>query len=216
MSAFHSKRARARAIILAILALMCLFTFVLNSLSPSIALRRSDNAATDQIAVALETVKDSRVAAAAAASRHKQPPNKWRTQLKLTPAQELAAISSFLESLPQNVIPSSVDPTRPIDPQLVLDFDTGSSRAAAEVEAMVYDVWSRNPVMLYSKVCSPVYLRRIYVYSTAFLLWHRSSTPRRLVKSRQFFRTCIFIHHPRSWTSIFVTTSTSWLPYYLV
>jgi hypothetical protein len=73
--------------------------------------------------------------------------------MALTPAQELAAVSSFLASLPQNVIPPSVDPALPIDPELVLDFDTRSPHAMEEVERVVDDVWSRNPVMLYGKVC---------------------------------------------------------------
>lgn len=75
--------------------------------------------------------------------------------LKLTPEQELAAICSFIASLPQNVIPPTVDPSEPIDPQLILDFDTRSSRAAEEVQVMVEDVWTRNPVFVYSKVYSP-------------------------------------------------------------
>jgi glutaredoxin len=76
--------------------------------------------------------------------------------LRLDQAQELAAVSSFLASLPQNVIPSTVDPTKPIDPHVVLDFDTRSSRAAEEIRTMVDDVWSRNPVMLYCKHYSPI------------------------------------------------------------
>lgn len=62
-------------------------------------------------------------------------------------------MTSFLASLPQNVIPLSVEPSKPIDPQLVLDFDTRNDRAAEEVQAMVDDVWVRNPVVLYAKVC---------------------------------------------------------------
>ncbi|KAJ3514615.1 hypothetical protein NMY22_g14673 [Coprinellus aureogranulatus] len=76
--------------------------------------------------------------------------------LELSPEEELAAISSFIASLPQNVIPPTVDPVQPIDPQLVLDFDTRSSRATDEVRHMVDDVWSRNPVFVYSKLYSPV------------------------------------------------------------
>ncbi|KAI0949016.1 hypothetical protein AcW1_008732 [Taiwanofungus camphoratus] len=92
-----------------------------------------------------------------AALRHKWPGlppdnNASRPQVTLDAAQELAAVSSFLASLPQNVIPSSVDPSQPIDPQLVLDFDTRSPHAPEEVETVVRDVWARNPVMLYSKV----------------------------------------------------------------
>lgn len=75
-----------------------------------------------------------------------------RPQVQLNESQELAAVSSFLASLPQNVIPSSVDPNVPIDPQLVLDFDTRSPRAADGVEEIVEDVWMRNPVVLFSKV----------------------------------------------------------------
>ncbi|PCH36089.1 hypothetical protein WOLCODRAFT_140219 [Wolfiporia cocos MD-104 SS10] len=81
--------------------------------------------------------------------------NAGRPQLTLDAAQELAAVSSFLASLPQNVIPGTVDPSQPIDPQLVLDFDTRSPQAAGEVESVVSDVWARNPVMLYSKFYSP-------------------------------------------------------------
>lgn len=93
-----------------------------------------------------------------AALRHKTHPDPHSTQpqISLDPAQELAAVSSFIISLPQNVIPSFVDPSRPIDPQLVLDFDTRGPNAADEVKAVVDDVWTRNPVVLYSKFYSPV------------------------------------------------------------
>jgi hypothetical protein len=77
-----------------------------------------------------------------------------RPQIQLDQSQELAAVTSFLASLPQNVIPSFVDPSRPIDPQLVLDFDTRSTRAADEMRAIVEDVWTQNPVVLFSKVYS--------------------------------------------------------------
>lgn len=92
-----------------------------------------------------------------AALRHKHP---WsnndsasgRPQVQLNASQELAAISSFIASLPHNVIPGTVDPSKPIDPQLVLDFDTRTAHAAEEVETVVKDVWAQHPVMLYSKV----------------------------------------------------------------
>jgi len=77
-----------------------------------------------------------------------------RPQVQLDQAQELAAVSSFLASLPQNIIPSSVDPSQPIDPQLVLDFDIRSPRAADEVKQIVDDVWTRNPVILFAELRS--------------------------------------------------------------
>lgn len=75
-------------------------------------------------------------------------------QVHLNQSQELAAVTSFLASLPQNVIPLTVDPAQPIDPQLILDFDTRSSRVSEELEVLIDDVWSQNPVVLYSKVYS--------------------------------------------------------------
>lgn len=78
-----------------------------------------------------------------------------KPQVILDPAQELAAVTGFIASLPQNVIPPSVDPTKPIDPQLILDFDTRSPSAPQEVEAFVIDTWARNPVTLYSRVRPP-------------------------------------------------------------
>lgn len=78
------------------------------------------------------------------------------SNVQLTPGQELAAVTSFLASLPQNIIPSNVDPTQPIDPQLVLDFDTRSPQAATEIAQLEHDAWVRYPVVLYSKSRSPV------------------------------------------------------------
>jgi hypothetical protein len=71
-------------------------------------------------------------------------------------------VTSFLASLPQNAIPSFVDPSRPIDPQLVLDFDTRSTRAADEMRAIVEDVWTQNPVVLFSKVYSLALAMQIF------------------------------------------------------
>ncbi|KAG6911163.1 hypothetical protein DXG01_003903 [Tephrocybe rancida] len=112
----------------------------------------NDIPATDQLAVALESIRNSRVPGAV--RKHKKL-SRIGEQVTLNQAEELAAISSFLASLPQNVIPLSVNPSVAIDPQLVLDFDTRSARAAEEVQHMVVDVWQRNPVFLYSKLYSP-------------------------------------------------------------
>ena len=90
---------------------------------------------------------------AALRNRRPSPPGSpARPQISLNETQELAAVSSFIASLPQNMIPATVDPSQPIDPQLILDFDTRGPRAETELEAVMEDVWARNPVMLYSKV----------------------------------------------------------------
>ncbi|KAI0358518.1 hypothetical protein OH77DRAFT_1397128 [Trametes cingulata] len=96
-----------------------------------------------------------------AALRHRKPSTTGsatvtRPQITLNQTQELAAVSSFIASLPQNMIPSTVDPSQPIDPELVLDFDTRGPHAEQELQNVVHDVWARNPVMLYSKVHSPL------------------------------------------------------------
>jgi len=148
----HPWKSRHRTTFVALIALIALIsvsTFVFFVAYPSFAvaplgLRRPDDST-------------SRVALLAASRRWKvTPSHPLKEQVWLNPDQELAAVSSFLASLPQNVIPPSVDPLRPIDPQLVLDFDTRSPRAPAEVQVMVEDVWARNPVVLYSKLYSPI------------------------------------------------------------
>ncbi|KAJ7760979.1 hypothetical protein B0H16DRAFT_1369285 [Mycena metata] len=157
ISGLNPKRNRSRTTLLAILALISVSAFFYcrqypMSISPTYLLHdKVDTPATDQMVLALETNRDSR---AAAARKHRKL-SAGRSQITLTPAQELAAVSSFLASLPQNVIPSAVDPSRPINPELVLDFDTRSPHAMEEVARVVEDVWARNPVLLYGKLYSP-------------------------------------------------------------
>jgi hypothetical protein len=144
----HPWKSRHRTAFVALIALISLSTFIFFVAYPSLvtplALRRPD-----------DSPGPSRVAVLAASRRWKITPSApLKEQVRLSPDQELAAVSSFLASLPQNVIPPSVDPLQPIDPQLVLDFDTRSPRAPTEVQVMVEDVWARNPVVLYSKVGS--------------------------------------------------------------
>ena len=57
-----------------------------------------------------------------------------------------------MAALPQNVIPPDIDPTLPLDPQLVLDFDTRGPQAEEEIAEVIMDVWIRNPVVVFSKV----------------------------------------------------------------
>ena len=74
-----------------------------------------------------------------------------RKHVVLDPAQELAALTAFMAALPQNVLPTAVDPAQPLDPQLILDFDTRSPGASDEVAEVVHDAWYRNPVVLFTK-----------------------------------------------------------------
>lgn len=76
-------------------------------------------------------------------------PSDYRIHMQLTTSQELAAVSNFIASLPQNVIPSYVDPMLPIDPELVLDFDTNSLRAVDELNNMVCALCEAPPPMIH-------------------------------------------------------------------
>lgn len=75
-----------------------------------------------------------------------------RPQITLSPEEELAALSSFIISLPdQNILPPSVDPSQPTDPQLILDFDTRADGAEAELKRLVAATWENYPVVMYTK-----------------------------------------------------------------
>jgi len=73
--------------------------------------------------------------------------------ITFTPEQELAALLSFITALPSNALPQSVDPSKPIDPELVVDFDVRKERDEVERELAVMEssVWEMYPVILFSK-----------------------------------------------------------------
>lgn len=151
-SALQPRKHRHRTTFLGLGLLLALsvylFVFQARALSPAATLRRMDTKPVNHVNIALETLRQSQDSHRKVASHH--------STLTLQPEEELAAVSSFLASLPQNVIPPYVDPARPIDPHLVVDFDTRSPRAADEVREMMDDVWTRNPVFLYSRMYSPL------------------------------------------------------------
>lgn len=154
MSSLATRKSRFRTTFLALFVICFLSTYIFifqqRALQAPFGLKRPDRPAADQIAKALETIRTSTDVATLRKAYTNQP------QLRLDTTQELAAVSSFLASLPQNVIPSFVDPSLPIDPQLVVDFDPQSPRVADEIQNMIDDVWTRHPVFLYSKLYSPV------------------------------------------------------------
>ena len=91
---------------------------------------------------------------------HDRPPSSTQAQqtpsITLTPTEELGAIVAYLTSLGANaMIPSTVDPSLPIDPELVLEFNTRSDRARTEVAELVSETWALNPVVLFTEVRLP-------------------------------------------------------------
>jgi len=163
-----------RTTFLALFALILISGYVLLVSQPSLAPIAAHNNSKDRSLTGLAAEKLSRLSSGAyrLASAHRRPKGHGTSSssssgaesssdggvpsLQLTPEQELAAVTSFLASLPQNVIPSNVNPSHPIDPELVLDFNTRSPQAIQEVEQLVADSWARYPVVLYSKLHSPV------------------------------------------------------------
>ena len=74
-------------------------------------------------------------------------------KIALGPDEELSSVIAFMAALHSNALPDSVNPLVPVDPDLVLDFDTRTPKAAAEVRHLVEDTWTRLPVVLLSRVC---------------------------------------------------------------
>ena len=106
-----------------------------------------------------------------ALSRPPRPP-----KITLSPDEELAALVAFIAALPSNALPNTIDPKAALDPDLVLDFDTRTLKAAHEVHELVEDTWSRFPVVLFSKVCDPRLSARHLLRSSATALFtHLSS-----------------------------------------
>lgn len=76
------------------------------------------------------------------------------SELRLHQDEELATLVSFIASLGANALPDNLDPMKPLDPQLVVDFDTRVEGARAELTALVYETWASYPVVIFSKVSS--------------------------------------------------------------
>lgn len=180
MAVKNARKTRNRTSLLVFLSLVFLSSYIFFIQRPALsAHHRSTTVASSPLAEALDAMRSTHLAS----DQHRKVFSS-NPQVQLTPEQELAAVSSFLASLSANVIPPSVDPLRPIDPQLVLEFDTRSSRAGEEVQAMVEDVWSRNPVMLYSKV---YYHSFLLSFSSLIVTNNISSTPLYLEKLSPLF-----------------------------
>ncbi|KZO93159.1 hypothetical protein CALVIDRAFT_486477 [Calocera viscosa TUFC12733] len=75
--------------------------------------------------------------------------------LVLSPEQELAALVAHLASvLDTNSLPAEIDPSKPIDPDYLLGFDTrGPDRETvdAKVQDMVTETWISSPVVVFTK-----------------------------------------------------------------
>ncbi|KAI9449452.1 hypothetical protein BJY52DRAFT_1206373 [Lactarius psammicola] len=152
---FFPRKSRQRATILCLLSLVIVTTYVCLVSPPALAPGHSPHrhhrhhhaSAEDAWRQLVEKLPNPPVA---------NNIHKHRPEITLSVEQELGAVTAFMAALPQNVIPTDIDPTQSIDPQLVLDFDTRSPRAEEEVANVVSEVWLRNPVVVFSKTVSPV------------------------------------------------------------
>lgn len=150
-----------RSTYIALIALVLLSGYIIFVAHPSLAPISLADADHNQSRLASQRLSQlAYQASRLAALRHKRPTwtstGESRPKVMLDPAQELAAICGFIGNLPQNVIPSYVDPSQPIDPEVVLDFDVRSPRAKEEVESLVSNTWAHYPVLLFSKSRQPV------------------------------------------------------------
>lgn len=144
---FHPRKSRLRATVLCLVSLVILTTYVCFVSPPILAPGHPLNPYR-------ATHRDSWRKFAANAPF--PPPPEPGPEISLSPEQELGALTAFMAALPQNVIPSNIDPMQPIDPQLVLDFDTRGPQAEEEVVDIVTDVWISNPVVVFCKFHSAV------------------------------------------------------------
>lgn len=70
----------------------------------------------------------------------------------LTHSQELAALALFLTSESSHMLPESLDPKLPLDPDLVLDMalSTDPTERAADLQLMEAEAWE-TPVVIFGK-----------------------------------------------------------------
>ncbi|KAI9457893.1 hypothetical protein F5148DRAFT_1151110 [Russula earlei] len=147
---FHPRRSRLRATLLCLVSLLILTTYVCLISSPVLSPGHLLNPYSSKHHNLADTWRKL------AAKVPAPPATQWRPDVSLTPEQELGALTAFMVALPQNVIPTDIDPDQPIDPQLVLDFDTRVPEAEEEIADIVLDVWIKNPVVVFSKLRSAV------------------------------------------------------------
>ncbi|KAI5450082.1 hypothetical protein NCC49_003709 [Naganishia albida] len=78
--------------------------------------------------------------------------------------EETAALISFITSTSNNALPATLDPSLPLDPQLVLDFDFTRPSARADLSALVADTFAMYPVVLFGQMRDPYYreMRKLF------------------------------------------------------
>ncbi|ORY27169.1 hypothetical protein BCR39DRAFT_538708 [Naematelia encephala] len=70
-------------------------------------------------------------------------------------SEELAALISFVTSTTANALPHDMDPTRPLDPHVVLDFDPSRPDAREDLELLQAEINIIYPVVLLGKMRDP-------------------------------------------------------------
>jgi hypothetical protein len=152
----HPRKPRRRTTFIVLVALICLSTYICFFTRPQLAHKLRDGAA-KLISTPPTPVDDGELHRSRLLRfpKPKPKPKPSHPKIALTESQELASLTFFLASLPENQIPANIDPSRPIDPELVLDFDTRNPRAAEGVREVVEEVWRNNPVVVFSKLHSP-------------------------------------------------------------
>lgn len=149
---FHPRKSRQRATFLCLVSLVIITTYICLVSPPALSPGYDHGPHRMKLAYAEDTWRKLAAKLPGTPGGHVY---QHRPDILLSPEQELGAVTAFMAALPQNVIPTDIDPAEPIDPQLVLDFDTRGPYALEEVADVVTDVWTRNPLVVFSKVTSP-------------------------------------------------------------
>lgn len=74
--------------------------------------------------------------------------------LILTPRDELVGLISFLTSTSASALPR-IDPSKPLDPQLILDFDHTKPTARQDMRQLESDMMALFPVILFGRMRDP-------------------------------------------------------------
>jgi hypothetical protein len=140
-------RRRRVAVVLATLAVFILLAIVMETAPPTL---KSPKSRTWKFDGFINNNIDAAFAPASAFG-----PSHKRTHpydLVLEREQELGGLVAFMTALTSNMLPSDINPSEPLDPQLVVGFDTRADNAKEELQALVEETWLNNPVVIFSQV----------------------------------------------------------------
>ncbi|KAK8869737.1 hypothetical protein IAR55_000305 [Kwoniella newhampshirensis] len=114
----------------------------------------NDINAKDQYPLVIDAVEKARLAEAAVQSKVHSSSGDAKGLVFENTQEELAALISFITSTTANALPD-VDPTNPMDPSVILDFDPAHPNAKQDLELLQKEVNALYPLVLFGKMRDP-------------------------------------------------------------